>query len=147
MHQVSQLRSYQFVDIDESGVDHGIGTQKKGWAPRGKRPRQVKRFHRGRRFQILVAYTQDGVIHSMAYERSTDTQVFEAFIETLLPYYGRWPEPKSVLVIDNASFHYSDKIQQMCNQAGVLLIYRLPYYSPEVAAIEEFFGELKNYIR
>lgn len=83
----------------------------------------------------------------MAYERSTDTQVFEAFIETLLLYCDRWPEPKSVLVMDNVSFHYSDKIQQMCNEAGVLLIYRLPYYLPEVAAIEEFFGELKNYIR
>ncbi|KAK0731981.1 hypothetical protein B0H67DRAFT_91942 [Lasiosphaeris hirsuta] len=29
----------------------------KGWAPRGKRPRQIKRFHRGRSFQILPAYT------------------------------------------------------------------------------------------
>jgi transposase len=146
MHDMSLLRSDQIVDIDESGVDYSIGTQKKGWAPKGRRPRQVKRFHRGRRFQILPAYTQDGIIHFMVYEGSTDTEMFEAFIETLLPYCGRWPEPKSVLVMDNASFHYSDNIQRMCDEAGVVLRYRPPY-SPDLAPIEEFFGELKTYIR
>jgi transposase len=83
IRDLSFFRLNQLVIIDESGADRGIGTQRKGWAPRGKRPRQVKRFHRGRRFQILPAYTQDGVIHFMVYERSTDTEMFEAFIETL----------------------------------------------------------------
>jgi hypothetical protein len=50
-----------------------------------------KRFHRGARFQILPAYTQDGVIHFRVYEGSTDTRVFEDFIEELLPYCGKWP--------------------------------------------------------
>jgi hypothetical protein len=42
----------------------------KGWAPRGKRPRQVERFHRGQRFQILPAYTEDGVLHFRVYKGS-----------------------------------------------------------------------------
>lgn len=29
---------------------------------------------------------------------------FESFIEQLLQYCGRWPEPESILVMDNASF-------------------------------------------
>lgn len=32
----------------------------------------------------------------MNYEGSTDTEMFETFIETLLPYCGRWPEPRSL---------------------------------------------------
>lgn len=80
------------------------------------------------------------------YEGSTDTEIFENFIEELLPYCGRWPAPKSVLVMDNASFHHSGRIQQMCDDTGVILLY-LPPYSADFNPIEEMFGELKTYIR
>lgn len=133
--------------IDETGVDKSIGIKPKGWAPRGKRPRQVKRFHRGQRFQILPAYTRDGVLHFRVYEGSTDTEMFESFIETLLPYCGKWPEPKSVLIMDNASFHRPEKMQQLCDDAEVVLRFLPPYYAADVSPIEEFFGELKTYIR
>lgn len=146
MHEISCMRSDQLVFIDETGVDRSIGTRNKGWAPRGSRPRQVKRFHRGRRVQILPAYAQDGVVHFQAYTGSTDAHVFTEFIEQLLPYCERWPHPKSVLIMDNASFHHSERLQRMCDSAGVVLLY-LPPYSPDLNPIEEFFGELKTYIR
>lgn len=57
-----------------------------------------------------------------------------------------WPEPCSVLVMDNASFHHSEKLEQMCTDAGVRLIY-LPPYSPDLNPIEEFFAELKAFVR
>ena len=145
-HELSSLRSDQLVFLDESGLDKSIGNHTKGWAPRGKRPRQVKRFHRGQRYQILPAYTQDGIIHFRVYKGSTDTEIFENFIEELLPYCGSWPKKYSVLVMDNASIHRSDKIQQMCDDAGVILLY-LPPYSPDLNPIEEMFGELKTYIK
>lgn len=72
--------------------------------------------------------------------------VFEDFIDQLLRHCGRWPEPKSVLVMDNASFHHSERITQMCADAGVKLVY-LPPYSPDFNPIEEFFAELKGFIR
>jgi hypothetical protein len=56
----------------------------------GKRLRQVK---------------QDGVVHFQVYEGSTDTEIFENFIEELLPYCGPWPARASVLIMDNASLH------------------------------------------
>jgi transposase len=146
VHEISSLRPDQLVFIDETGLDKSIGIRRKGWAPRGKTPRQIKRFHRGRRFQILPAYTKDGVIHFRVYEGSTDTRIFEDFIEELLPYCGKWPNPRSILIMDNASFHHSEKIQHLCDDAGVILRY-LPPYSPDLNPIEEFFGELKTYIR
>jgi len=48
--------------------------------------------------------------------------------------------------MDNASFYYSAKIQKLCEDVGVVLLY-LPPYSPDLNPIEEFFGELKIYIR
>lgn len=127
-------------------MDKSIGIRRRGWAPRGKRARQVKRFYRSQRFQILPAYAQDSILHFQVYEGSTDTETFEAFIETLLPYCSRWPDPKSVLIMDNVSFHHSEKIQQSCDDAGVVLLY-LPPYSPDLNPIEEFFSKLKMYIR
>ena len=48
--------------------------------------------------------------------------------------------------MDNASFHRSDRIEEMCTEAGVKLVY-LPPYSPDLNPIEEFFSELKAFIR
>jgi hypothetical protein len=36
--------------------------------------------------------------------------IFEDFIEQLLPFCGKWPEPKSVLVMDKASFHHTERL-------------------------------------
>jgi transposase len=106
----------------------------------------VAKFHRDRRYQILPAYTQDGILLSRVYYSLTDSAVFEDYIEQLLPYCGRWPEPKSVLVMDNASFHHTERLEQMCCDAGVKLMY-LPPYSPDLNPIEEFFSELKAFIK
>ena len=74
------------------------------------------------------------------------TILSEDFIEELLPLCGKWPEPKSVLVMDNASFHHSERIEQMCDEAGVKLVY-LPPYSLKLNPIEEIFAKLKAFIR
>ena len=48
--------------------------------------------------------------------------------------------------MDNASFHHSERIEQMCTAVGVKLLYLLPY-SPDLNPIEEFFAELKMFIK
>lgn len=85
-------------------------------------------------------------MYARVFRGSTDSTVFEDYIEELLPLCGRWPEPKSVLIMDNASFHYIERIKQMCYEAGVKLVY-LPPYSPDLNPIKEFFAELKAFIR
>jgi len=117
MYDVSSFRSSQLVFLDETRVDRSIGIHGKGWASRGKRPRQVKRFHRGQRFQILPAYTQD-VIHFRVYEGSIDTEIFENFIEELLPYCGRWPAPKSVLTTSPSSTTTTNRLALNHNHHG-----------------------------
>ena len=48
--------------------------------------------------------------------------------------------------MDNASFYYSERIKEMCRDAGVILVY-LPPYSLDLNPIEEFFAELKAFIK
>jgi transposase len=83
---------------------------------------------------------------SRVFHGSTDAAVFEDFIQQLLKHCGKWPEQNSVIVMDNASFHHSDRIKGMCADAGVKLLY-LPPYSPDLYPKEEFFSELKACIR
>ena len=77
------------------------------------------------------------------YAGSTDIEIFVNLVEELMPYCGRWPAAISVLIMDNASFHCLDKIRQMCDDTGVLLLY-LPPYSPDVNPIEEMWRCLES---
>ena len=122
---------YYYVFVDESGYDKWIGYRRTGWSPLSVTLIQIARFQCKQRYQILPTYTQDSVILACVYQGSTDSTVFEDFIEQLLPFMGTWPEPKSVLVMDNASIHYTKRIEQMCRDAGVKLAYLL-LYSPNL---------------
>ena len=97
LYSLSEFHSYQLVYVDESGCDKRIGFRRTGWSPLGVTPVQVARFHRERRYQILPAYTQDGILLSRVFQGSTDSSVFEGFIEQLLAHCGRFPEPRSVM--------------------------------------------------
>lgn len=48
--------------------------------------------------------------------------------------------------MDNVFFHYSDCIKEICGDAEVKLVYLLSYFS-DLNSIEEFFSELKAFIR
>lgn len=146
LYKLSSFHSYQVVYVDESGCDTRAGFRRTGWSPLGTTPVRIADFHRGQRYQILPAYTQDGILLSRVFQGSTDGAVFEDFIEQLLHHCGKWPEPNSVLIMDNASFHRGPRIQQMCDAAGVKLLY-LPPYSPDLNPIEEQFAELKALVK
>jgi hypothetical protein len=70
----------------------------------------------------------------------------EPLIEQLLCHCCRWPEPKSILIMANTSFHHTDRTKELCSNSGVKLLY-LPPYFPDLNPIEEFFAELKAFLR
>lgn len=63
---------------------------------------------------MLPAYTVDGVIHCEVYEENKDVHVVEGFLERLLPFWGRYPQPRSVIFMDNASFHFFSPGPRRC---------------------------------
>jgi transposase len=146
LHRISKYKSYQLLFVDESGCNGKGGQRRWGWSPKGSSPVEVTKFSRGKRWHILPAYAQDGILLRRVYQGSTDSDLFEDFIAQLLHHCGRYPEPKSVIVMDNASWHKSKKIRQMCQDAGVILEFLSPY-SPDFNPIEEHFGVLKRFIK
>ena len=133
--------------MDESGVDRRTGARRTGWAPSGVRPARSSVLDRHLRYQILPALCLDGLLEVSIYEGSTNAEGFMFWLERmLLPRMNPYPGPKSVLVMDNASWHYHQLLADICVQRGVRVIY-LPPYSPDFNPIEAFFGDLKQLLR
>lgn len=146
MHDLSDFQSYHLVYVDEPGCDKRVGFRRTGWSPLGVAPLQISQFHHDQRYQILPAYAQDGIVLSRIFRGSSDAARLEDFIAQLLQHCGRWPEPRYVLIMDNVSFNLSEQVAHLCEDAGVKLIFLLPY-SPDLNPIEEFFAELKGFIK
>ena len=106
-------------------------------------------FQRSKRWSILPAYTVDGYITYIIHHGSITERIFNDFVrERVLPQYTPYEQerPRSVIVLDNATIHKSDELEEMCEEAGVLLAY-LPAYSCDFNPIETSFTFLKSYLR
>jgi len=51
-----------------------------------------------------------------------------------------------LIIMDNAVIHRSKQIWELIEETNNDLLYRVPYH-PETNAIEEFFSQLKHYIK
>lgn len=67
------------------------------------------------------------------------------YIVPMLDNYQRGGEPRSVVMMDNASMHMSDKIQAAIEDSGAVLIYGAPF-SPNLNPIENYSSVYKKYI-
>jgi len=74
---------------------------------------------------------------------SCNRNLFEMWLEQCLIPQLR---PGDVIVIDNASFHHSQTIEQIVAEAKCELWY-LPTYSPDLNKIEHWWFVLKNWMR
>lgn len=68
--------------------------------------------------------------------------------EYLVPVLGRYQfgEPRSVVIMHNASTHMSIEVENAIREAGAVLIY-LPPYLPELNPIENYFAIYKGYLK
>ena len=134
--------------VDKSGADLKTGVRKTGWAPSGVALVLYTPYNQGEmRLNILPVYTVDGVLVASVYEGSINGEGFKFWVaNTLLLWCNRFPTERSVVVMDNASFHYLERMQSLFDAFGVKLVY-LPAYLPNLNLIKEFFGELKAFIR
>jgi hypothetical protein len=75
-----------------------------------------------------------------------DRDRFERWVEEkLVPQLGNYAfgEPRSIVILDNATIHHSDRIVQMIEDKGARILY-LPPYSPDLNPIELFFSSYKK---
>ena len=148
--RVEDFYDDQLVFLDESAANEFTKDRKFGWSLVGCPAVKERDFRRSERWSILPAYTTGGYMAWKIFQGSYTKQIFNHFVYTeVLPRMNAYSEdrpPRSVLVMDNAKIHCSDELQQMCNEAGVLLVY-LPPYSPDYNPIEQSFNQIKQWMR
>jgi putative transposase len=100
----------------------------------------------GRRVNVIAALAADGPCPALAWtcmSRTLKAEDLLAFVERTLP---KGPGLQ-VVVLDNASIHRDRRVQaarRALRRQGIVLYY-LPPYSPELNAIEAWFGGIKQH--
>ena len=117
--------------IDESGMDnredYGYG-----WNELGKRYYDLKSGKRSLRVSIVSGLCEGKLVAPLTFEGSCNRVVFEKWLgEKLLPQL----KTGQLVILDNASFHKSQKVRELIESVNCELEY-LPPYSPDLNEIE-----------
>lgn len=133
----------KLIWLDECGVDEE--TQRPyARSPKGQRvygdiPR--KRTHK--RMTVIAGYLHKKLIAPFRFKGYTNTTVFETWVEScLVPLLviGQ------IIIMDNATFHKAQSIQDKIEAAGATVLF-LPPYSPDLNKIEPQWSVLKSRLR
>jgi transposase len=132
----SFLEAKNVVSIDESCFyvgDH----PRRGWCTKGtKLAVRASKSLRMTKFTLLMAVTEEGVLHYKVLDHNCKKPHFITFFKEI-PF-----SEDSTVVMDNISFHHSKEIVQLAKELKVTLLHTPPY-SPRCNPIEKVFGALK----
>lgn len=111
-----------------------------GYSSKGKRCFGMHDFGAKGRTNVIGALIGKVLLTVMLLSGTIDAQVFTSWVkEDLIP---KLP-PKSVIVMDNATFHKGAEMKLSIERAGHTLLY-LPTYSPDLNPIENKWAESKH---
>lgn len=128
--------------LDESGFSHSM-PRTHGYADKGKRCFGTHDWGAKGRTNVIGALLAGTLLTVSLFETNIDTEIFDAWvIQDLIP---KLP-PGSIVVMDNATFHKSQSMQQALHKAGHTLLY-LPPYSPDLNPIEHKWAQAKAHRR
>lgn len=139
----------QLMFADETALDGRALRRKYGWAARGHRVDVTHIFHRGKMISILAIYTTEGFQEFSWVEGAFDSEKFLAAMAAMLPRVMRpWPQPNSILVLDNCRIHHAiaDDLLHIIHTIGGKLLYLAPY-CPIDSPIEFGFNCFKAFCR
>jgi transposase len=133
---------HQLVYVDEAGIDNREDYPY-GYCEVGQRFYALKSGKRTKRVSWIAAMKEGWTFAPMTFAGSGNRDLFEMCLkECLVPQL----QPGDLIVIDNASFHRSQSIEEIVAQAGCEIWY-LPPYSPDLNKIEHWWFVLKNWMR
>ena len=139
---IKDIPKASLVYIDESGIDMAI-CKDRGW---GKKSEKLLGKRSGKYYErtnIIAGYVNHKSIAPMVFNGTCNTELFNNWVEQFLI---KELKAGQSVVMDNASFHKSQKTRELIESVGCKLIF-LPPYSPELNPIEKFWANMKRWIR
>jgi transposase len=92
---------------------------------------------------MISSIRLDGSTACMAIDGAADTEVFQAYVRSVLCPTLR---PGDIVVMDNLSPHKSEFTLSLMSESGAQVLF-LPAYSPDLNPIEKMWSKVKNYLR
>ena len=128
------------VYLDETGFERAA-YRPWAWAPKGRKV-FGERNGRSRPRTNLIAATAKGkrLFAPLLFEGNLNALIFNHYLKEQLL---KQLEPASLLIMDNASFHKTQKTRELIEESGHELLF-LPPYSPDFNPIEKHFANLKK---
>lgn len=139
---LSTLSADQLVFLDESGIDLGI-CKTYGWGKKGDLITGKKSGKHYQRLNIIAAQQGKQLLAPVYFTEKCNTAVFNQWVKEHLI---KTLKPGQVVIMDNASFHKSEKTKEMIASVGARVLF-LPPYSPDLNPIENTWGTIKNNLR
>lgn len=142
-----RIRPEHLVFCDETAKKDIALRRKRGWGARGARVTRKAVFYNKKCQSVLALYGISGFIDFDVTEGGyTSDSFLEAFEYMILPHMRPFPEPGSVLVMDNCQIHHTHEaaIKAMLDAVGAKLIFLAPY-SPIDNPIELAFNVFKSH--
>ena len=132
------------ISIDETSIYLNM-TLTYGRSKSGTRVIKKTNKYPFKKYNLIFAISYNKIIGWILYEHLEGGIKKEQQIE----FYNKYINKKyknHLILYDNASPHKSLLLKQLVNDSGNNLLYCVPYH-PETNPIEEFFSQLKHYIR
>jgi transposase len=141
------IEQEHMVFADEVSTDSRCGNRSRAWVKKGDISKLGATFVRGRRYSTIAAMSTHGLMTARTVEGSATGDIFMSFlIDQVLPELNQFPEPNSVLILDNCSIHRKADIKAVVRSCGALVFF-LPPYSPLFNPIESLFSKYKQYFK
>lgn len=71
------------------------------------------------RYSILPALCSEGIIYADIQPGAYDGAGFVAYMHSLMEHMNPWPNPCSVVVMDNCAIHHVEEVAHICEQRYV----------------------------
>ena len=128
--------------IDESGIEMSI-CKDRGWGKKSKKLVGKKSGKYYRRTNIIAGYVNKKSIAPMVFNDSCTTELFNSWVKHFLI---KELVAGQFVIMDNASFHKSQRTRELIESVGCKIIF-LPPYSPDLNPIEKFWANMKRWIK
>ena len=137
--QFHEVQEKTIVYVDESGFAND-SPRTHGYSLKGTRCYGEKDWHSRGRVNAIGAIIDFTFLTVCLFDGNINSDTFYAWLtKDLLP---KTP-PKSVIVLDNATFHKRDDMKEAIKEKGHILEY-LPPYSPDLNPIEKKWAQTKT---
>jgi transposase len=142
LEKIKEILPENLIYIDESGIELTI-CKDRGWGKKSEKLIGKKSGKYYERTNIIAGLVNNKSIAPMVFNGSCNTNLFNSWVEQSLI---KELKPGQVVIMDNASFHKSQKTKELIESASCKIIF-LPPYSPDMNPIEKFWANMKRWIK